>query len=48
MDYPLILVDKVDTPCPSKRTNIGMELRNSILKQFLEAENEGGTYHMLL
>ena len=41
MEYPLILIDKVDTPRPSKRINIVIELRNSILKQLLEAENEG-------
>ena len=41
MEYPLILIDKVDTPRPSKRTNIGIELRNAILKQLLEATNEG-------
>ena len=48
MEYPLILIDKVDTHRPSKRTNIGIELRNSILKQLLEAENEGGIYHVVL
>ena len=48
MEYPLILIDKVDTPRPSKRTNIGIELRNSILKQLLEAANEGGTYHVAI
>ena len=48
MEYPLILIDKVDTPRPSKRINIGIELRNAILKQLLEAANEGGTYHMVL
>ena len=42
MEYPLILIDKVDTPRTSKRTNIGIELRNSILKRLLEEENEGG------
>ena len=41
MEYPFILIDKVDTPRPSKRKNIGIELRNAILKQLLEAENEG-------
>ena len=41
MDYPLILIDKVDTPCSSNRINIVIELRNSILKQLLEEENEG-------
>ena len=48
MEYPLILIDNVDTLRTSKRTNIGIELRNAILKKFLEAENEGGTYHMVL
>ena len=42
MEYPLILKDKVDTPSSSKFINIVIELRNSILKQLLEAENEGG------
>ena len=42
MEYPLILIDKVDTPRSSKRINIGIELRNAILKRLLEAENEGG------
>ena len=41
MEYPLILIDNVDTPRPSKRINIGIELRNAILKQLLEAANEG-------
>ena len=42
MEYPLILIDKVDTSRPSKHTDIGIELRNAILKQFLEEENEQG------
>ena len=42
MEYPLILIDKVDTPRSSKCINIGIELRNAILKQLLEAANEGG------
>ena len=41
MEYPLILIDNMDTPRNSKRINIGIQLLNDILKQLLEAENEG-------
>ena len=41
MEYPFILIDNMDTPCSSKRINIFIELRNGIIKQSLEAGNEG-------
>ena len=41
MEYPIILIDNSDTPRPSKRVNVGIEIRNSILKALLSAENNG-------
>ena len=41
MEYPIILIDNSDTPRPCKRVDVGIEIRQSILKALLSAEING-------
>ncbi len=48
IQYPIILIDNLDTSHPSKRVNIGIELRNDILKELLSASNESDLPHVTI